>query len=107
MNGCCSWFNEMLSNAGKKGHAIIGVHDMDGIGRMFFLQFRALDFEKTKMGGRILSHAGLPAGQESLAVAGRIPIKYCPSCGVRLDDLINNNIEQFDSLARVNQYLLK
>jgi len=88
----CEWFQNLLANAGEKGFSITAAHEAGE--RMFCLEARPI--EKGALKDLVFPGAPPDIG---IAVAMRIPVFFCPSCGRDLSRLIAEHTKDFDELA--------
>lgn len=87
---CCSSFDFYISEIGKKGFSVL--IDKMPTGQLYFIQQ-----------GR--SHNYDDKTNNSHVIFQRV-INYCPSCGYKLSDLIDDNKSQINELYQRNKYLL-
>lgn len=90
---CCDAFENLIRSAGGRGLAVLVRSTDDGI--KFALQMRAIAFADE----RALPKGTMAVGPQNLALSGSMVIRYCPSCGKRLDELVTTNAELFVELA--------
>lgn len=95
----CTWFSNLLENAGEKGFSIAPVAEAGETG--FALEARPFD--------RGVLHSVKPAsltGRIGIGIELRVLIQHCPSCGLHLPTLIASNRAEFDELiaARNRQW---
>lgn len=92
---CCPSFQNNIGNAGQRGFSIIVSKKNDGI--FFTLQMRAISFEdELKVKAK---QSEVPAAALNISLSGSLMIKFCPSCGKRLNDLANANRRYFEDIA--------
>jgi hypothetical protein len=90
----CPWFEMSLSNQGEKGFSVMPVRTELGH-RRWYLVARPVD--RDDAGDLSKRSAGLPA--ISVAIAMSLPLRFCPSCGTDLAEMIAADERAFDVLA--------
>jgi len=90
---CCHAFDNLILNAGERGFAVLVSENKDGV--KFSLQMRAVSFADEGN----LPKGPLPTMPTHLTLSGSMRIRYCPSCGKRLDDLVTADTKSFKELA--------
>jgi len=90
---CCHAFENLVGNAGERGLAILVSEHSDGL--KFALQMRAVAFEEEAR----LSKEPMPTMPTHISLSGSMRIRFCPSCGKRLDELAAANPGKFEVLA--------
>ena len=90
---CCCFFENLVRNAGDRGMAVIVGHIGESIS--FTLQFRAVAFDDMAK----IPRKPLPSFPEHVTLASGAMIRYCPSCGKRLSDLVDEKPDSFRHLA--------
>lgn len=88
-NFCCSISADLFDDAGRKGFALLP-EKMDEGDYIIILQSRNLDIE---------------AVEGKLTVIQRA-IGYCPFCGSKFDEVIEQHIDEIESYANKNRKLL-
>ena len=92
---CCQSFTNLLENAGQRGLAVLVCATDAGL--RFALQMRAVTAaDETMMGKNGQPSTSLP---EHFTLSGSMRIRYCPSCGKRLDELAASDPMFFAKLA--------
>jgi hypothetical protein len=81
MTYCCSLFQDALSLKGEGGLAVVARRN-DVVGLYFDIEFRA--FAKNN------EPENLDTGEYKCYLWGQNTIKYCPWCGINLDDFYND-----------------
>jgi len=95
---CCQGFQNLISNAGKRGLAAIVVRRP--LARLdFLLQGRGVAYEDEASLG---PNHPLPV---RLTISANLGLQYCPFCGYRLQKLIEKSPEPFEALAKEHQKL--
>ena len=95
---CCDGFANLISCAGQRGHAIIAVETTVGQVR-FLLQSRGLAFgDESKI-------VPVPVDVK-VNISAEIGLRYCPSCGFNLEDLVRQNLSYFHDLAKQHKRFL-
>lgn len=90
---CCNAFENLIQCAGERGLAVLVCPTKDGM--KFALQMRAI-----KLADEVGFPKGpLPTGPTNLTLSGSMMIRYCPSCGKRLEDMVTANPKLFKELA--------
>jgi len=89
---CCHAFENLIKNAGKRGHAVL-------VGRLkgeifFSLQMRALDFPDMGQASQLSKDTDI----EYLTLTASMRIRYCPSCGTCLADIARANARSIKKL---------
>jgi hypothetical protein len=98
MEFCCQTLYSLTTSAGYKGVAIL-VRNTNSHGLSFVLQTRgvsAKDEVKLK---------GINA-DVTVLLKGNLPLTYCPFCGKRLEDLLKEKSEFFQTLAEQHRELV-
>jgi len=90
---CCNALENLINSAGERGFAILVSAHPDGI--KFSLQMRSMAFIDEKA----FPSSPLPMLPTNLSLSGSIRIRYCPSCGRRLQELVEKDIKCFSNLA--------
>jgi hypothetical protein len=92
---CCNTLENLVRNIGDRGFAVL-VCDTDA-GFRFALQMRAVTARDE---ATMREHKQpCPLLPEHLTLSGSMRIRYCPSCGKRLDELVASNPILFARLA--------
>ncbi|XYH99951.1 hypothetical protein ACMHYB_09400 [Sorangium sp. So ce1128] len=89
---CCVWMGNLTREPGDKGFSVLAFRD--GEIRRLYLQARPFDRAFTSQRDNISALKNVP-----IAVAMKIPIRYCPHCGAHLDGLIQRQRDAFDAFA--------
>lgn len=92
MNFCCAGFRNFVSLAGDRGIAIV-----------------CCEFSSGRIGFLVQSR-GIAYGDErklkpwpfdiTINISSEMGLRYCPSCGRELDELINSAPDEFCALAQ-------
>jgi hypothetical protein len=90
---CCNAFKNLIENAGERGLAVLVSEHLEGL--KFALQMRAVAF--TDEAG--FSQGPLPVTPTNISLSGSMRIRFCPSCGKRLEELVSEDIKLFEELA--------
>lgn len=101
MKTCCDALNWLISYAGKAGLSVV-VRKL-GDAPAFAIQARACHADQE---GRF---AHLPKGVElpqPLRIAVQTGIKYCPFCGTRLADLLDDRSVEVSRLIEAHRQLV-
>ena len=88
----CEWFQNLAANAGHKGFSVVA--HREGEHRSFFLEARALENEDIS---RLVARD--TESPLAVSVAIRMPLAFCPSCGVDLRRIARTHQKEFDELA--------
>ena len=92
---CCHSLTNLIGNAGQRGFAVLVCETEAGL--RFALQMRAVTADDENTMKRLpQSSLSLP---EHITLSGSIRIRYCPSCGKRLDELATADPAHFSKLA--------
>lgn len=92
---CCHLFTNLIENAGQRGLAVLVCATDAGL--RFALQMRAVTAaDESTMGKDGQPSTSLP---EHVTLSGSMRIRYCPSCGKRLDELAASDPKFFAKLA--------
>lgn len=113
MSPCCEWLGNMIQVAGDSGVSVVA--SREGGSRQFFLQAQSLTrsqslrWDQLARTGALKSMSPLFEDEQGRLVPihtlMRVPLQYCPHCGVRLDKLIGRQREEFDCLAEAHRPL--
>ncbi len=106
---CCEWLTNLLQRAGEQGTAVVAARREDGV-RQFYIQARSLTQWQAQTWQRLLHTEPWQAQMAPLfrdengrlaavVISMRVPIFFCPHCGVDLAKLIKRQAKQFDELA--------
>jgi len=90
---CCSGLQHRIEAAGQRGIAIL-VHKTSSIGIAFLLQSRGIALEDVS---KIRPTPSAP--DIKINVSSEVGLQYCPTCGRRLQELVEASPEAFDDLA--------
>ena len=82
---CCAGFEEFHRSAGNRGFGIFTAKFDDGEFR-FVLQHRALDH----------GASAPPFTESPLSLVSELPLRYCPWCGLDLQEFYKGNLEQME-----------
>jgi hypothetical protein len=88
---CCTGFRNFLSCAGERGHAILA-YQLSPKNVKFFLQSRGLAFGDERQWKPV-------AVDVMINISAEIGIQYCPFCGQHLDELVQKDLNFFETLA--------
>jgi hypothetical protein len=92
---CCHSLTNLIDNAGQRGLAVL-VCKTD-IGLRFLIQMRAVTHDdENNLKQSPQPTLSLP---EHVTLSGSMRIRYCPSCGKRLEDLAASEPDYFGKLA--------
>ena len=89
---CCTGFRNLLSCAGERGHAILACEVSPEHVRLF-LQSRGLAFGDEGKWKPV-------AIDVKINVSAEIGLQFCPFCGRKLDELIQEDPSFFENLAK-------
>jgi hypothetical protein len=89
---CCYPLQNVLSGAGERGLSAVVVSSPEGL--IFMLQSRGIDFGTENKLGLIPSELELFVNSSA-----SFPIKFCPFCGKRLEDLVSASLPEFQRLS--------
>jgi len=92
---CCPGFEALISNAGKRGVAVIVVWRKPG-GLKFLLQSRGIAHDDEAL----FKPMPLPL---YINISSTVGLRYCPSCGKRLQELVDSAPEEFTELAKIHK----
>jgi hypothetical protein len=81
---CCMGIEEFHKCAGSRGFGIFTKRFDDGE-YQFMLQYRAMD-----------NGASAPFTKSPLSLVSEIPLKYCPWCGVNLNEFYKDKLGQME-----------
>jgi hypothetical protein len=95
MEYCCTGLRNLLVCAGERGNAVVVWVDSSGEPRLL-MQSRGVSFEDQSK----LKPADLDVKINLSAETG---MRYCPFCGSLLEQLINENREHFQTLAKEHE----
>lgn len=90
---CCNAFINLINNAGDRGFSVLVSEDKEGV--MFAVQMRSVSFIDEKN----LPKGPWPTTLTNLTLSGSMRIRYCPSCGKLLNDLVVSDPKYFQELA--------
>ena len=90
---CCPAFENLIGNAGERGLAVLVSQHSEGM--KFALQMRAVAFTDEAT----LPKEPLPTMPTNISLSGSMRIRYCPSCGRRLEELAAAESKVFEQLA--------
>jgi hypothetical protein len=100
MKLCCDALTEMLENAGKRGLSVVPLHWDDIF--YFCIQARACNYEDEKDLIKIRTENSL-----KINMSFQTGIKYCPFCGMKLANWIEENKQNFlNNTGKYKKYLL-
>jgi len=92
---CCHSLTNLINNAGQRGLAVL-VSETD-VGLRFNLQMRAVSLaDEEEMEKSSKPSSSLP---KHVTLSESLRIRYCPSCGKRLDELTAKEPSIFAELA--------
>lgn len=91
---CCYAFENLLKNAGKRGLAVLVCRSEKTIS--FAIQMRSVDFAQDLQPQSILIGNEI----EYLTLSASMKIRYCPSCGAKLADMVLRNHKTFEQYAK-------
>lgn len=92
---CCHSLTNLIDNAGHRGLAVLVCATDAGL--RFALQMRAVTAtDETEMARIKQPLSALP---EHITLSESVRIRYCPSCGKRLDELATSDPTLFAKLA--------
>jgi hypothetical protein len=94
---CCDGFSNLIMAAGERGNAALAVEKR---GRLYFLlQSRGVAFEdESKL---------RPASIEvTINIASCTGLRFCPFCGRKLEELIQDSPDFFENLAAHHEKFL-
>jgi len=105
---CCEWLTNLLQRAGEQGTAVIARQDDDV--RQFYIQARSLTQWQAQTWQRLVHTEPWQTQLDPLfrdesghlaavVVSMRVPMLFCPHCGVDLAKLINRQRREFDALV--------
>ena len=98
MEYCCTGFRNMLACAGKRGNAIVVWRDSSGELR-FLHQSRGVAFEDEP--------SLKPAEMDVVInISAEVGIRYCPSCGRLLEELVAEHRDFYANLAKKHEKYL-
>lgn len=90
---CCQAFENLIKNVGERGFAMLIDDRPEGL--KFSLQMRAVEFAAEGD----FAKGPLPEKPPHITLSGSMRIRYCPSCGKRLEDLAAANRQLFKELS--------
>jgi len=90
---CCQAFENLIKNAGERGFSAVIENRPEGL--KFSLQMRAVEFASEAD----FSKVPLPEKPSHISLSGSMRIRYCPSCGKRLENLVAAKHQFFKELA--------
>jgi hypothetical protein len=91
---CCRGFDLRVNNAGISGLAIVA---RSSDNKRFLIQSRGVDKKVSE---------SLPKLPVAINICNEMVIRFCPFCGIDLNDWIENNAEHFESLANDQRSLV-
>jgi hypothetical protein len=94
----CVWMSNALARAGQQGLSVIASKSSGG----FVLQGRAVAPDEQGPSAASLDASG---GLRAIAVASRIPLRFCPHCGMELARAIASRTTDFAALAEAHAWL--
>lgn len=109
---CCEPFGTLLNGAGEKGISIIP-RIRDGV-RQFMIQARPFEQSTVAMLSAIDPATGKNGWPSLEGVTGQVtsfvtvltlPLKFCPACGTKLQDVIDHDVAAFDEAATDTAHL--
>ena len=101
---CCNGLQNDIANAGERGLSILVFKVPDREELWFVLQSRGVAFEdEAKLGPLPADSVPIPF---RVNIATCSVIKYCPTCGQRLENLLSKSKEAFLQLAKDHQRYL-
>jgi hypothetical protein len=105
---CCEPFDRLLQNAGEGGVSVVAHRDARANFRGFYLQARPFERDVADAFSQIDAKTGKVKWPELRDYKDR-PVPWitaihfllvcCPRCGRRLDEVIQDNQDTFDTLA--------
>ncbi len=90
---CCTFLENMIRSAGEQGLAILVCKTDEGL--MFAIQMRSVAVKDIQS----IAKQSSTMPPVCMTVSGSVMIRYCPSCGKLLSDLIPTDPEAFKSLG--------
>jgi hypothetical protein len=103
---CCHGLQNDVGNAGQRGISILVFKVPDKDELWFVLQSRGVAFEDEGKLGPIPAESAAFPYRINISTCG--VIKYCPTCGHRLQDLVETSTENFFRMAEEHRrYLSK
>ena len=95
MEYCCTGLQNLIACAGERGNAVVVWTDSSGEPR-FLMQSRGVAFEdQSKL---------RPADVDvTLSLSAEVGMRYCPTCGRLLEELVNGNREFYRKLAKEHE----
>ncbi len=88
---CCTGFENLISCAGERGHAILACKISSGAVK-FLLQSRGVAFvDEQKL-------KPIPIDVK-INISAEVGLQFCPTCGRNLDELVQEAPDYFSKLA--------
>lgn len=97
---CCHSLQNLVADAGGRGFSVV-VSALPR-GYRFHIQMRAVSAADEAR----LPRVPRPDMPEHVTLSGSFVIRYCPSCGKRLDDLVSANPKAYAELAAAHKDFL-
>jgi hypothetical protein len=96
---CCPLMEDLVGNIGKKGFSAPVANEMGFI--FFLIQYRAVEAEALEeLSSRASPELRVRGG---LSLSGDFGIAYCPSCGRKLSDWLEDNAKEASKIATTSR----